>query len=602
MQTQDIEVEYFDKQDKGEGNRFYPGFGPGQTVLKQGSIVKEGALALPCDIIKDRDVAVELRDGTQIYVDILRPVGKIKYPTLITWSPFGKNGGLARMAINKAPWRRGIPLRSVSGLEVFEGPDPAYWCNHGYAIVHADIRGTWMSGGNMMMNNTQEGRDGYDLVEWVAKQEWSNQRVSFAGNSWLSQSQWFIAAENPPHLTCICPYEGWNDMFNDTTNRGGIPDPGFQAIPMLKACAGNQLIEDVGGMTRKYTMWNSYYEQRRAQVEKITVPMYVVAGWTNFLHTRGTFRGYLESAACKEKWLRVHNSNEWPDLYYPQNVEDCRKFYDHYMKDESSGWEFTPKVRLSVLNPGHQDIVNRPSTNFPLEAQVSVSMFLDATNGLLSWGGSTPASPSSVTISATDGIVTFTHTFSEQTELTGFFSLKLFVSSPNGAEDIDLFCKTSKLDENNGLLESCCIDVGYLADDPQQERKKLQTMQRNKDPSIDSVWFAEGTTGRLRVSHRQLDESKSSPHWPRYTHTTYQPLQSGEIVEVSIELWPLGMIWEAGEKLQLSIAGFNLRPEGLPMLPPCPTLNASGSEIKIHTGGQFTSHLLVPFIPSQATN
>lgn len=101
-------------------------------------------------------------------------------------------------------------------------------------------------------------------------------------------------------------------MYNDTTNRGGIPDPGFQAIPIMKACAGNQLIEDVGAMTRQYTMWNEYYAQRRARLDLITVPMYVTASWTNFLHTRGTFRGFIESSACKEKWLRVHNSNEWP--------------------------------------------------------------------------------------------------------------------------------------------------------------------------------------------------------------------------------------------------------------------------------------------------
>ena len=49
-----------------------------------------------------------------------------------------------------------------------------------------------------------------------------------------------------------------------------------------------------------------------------------------------------------------------PDLYYPHNVEDLRKFYDYYMKDIPTGWEFTPKVRLCVLNPGNKDVVNRP--------------------------------------------------------------------------------------------------------------------------------------------------------------------------------------------------------------------------------------------------
>lgn len=101
-------------------------------------------------------------------------------------------------------------------------------------------------------------------------------------------------------------------MYNDNTNRGGIPDPGFQAWLLENSCAGNQLSEDVGAMCYQYPMWNEYYEQRAAKLENIKVPMYVTASWTNALHTRGTFRGFMQSTACKEKWLRVHNSHEWP--------------------------------------------------------------------------------------------------------------------------------------------------------------------------------------------------------------------------------------------------------------------------------------------------
>lgn len=42
----------------------------------------------------------------------------------------------------------------------------------------------------MHMTSTQDGEDNYDLVEWLAKQEWSNERVTMAGNSWLTQTQW----------------------------------------------------------------------------------------------------------------------------------------------------------------------------------------------------------------------------------------------------------------------------------------------------------------------------------------------------------------------------------------------------------------------------
>lgn len=203
MKAGNIEIQFHDKQDKTEGNRFYPGFQPGVEVLKKGTTVLEGALALPCDIVKERDVPVKLRDGTTIFVDILRPADyKTTCPALIAWSPFGKNGGLIRNGISRAPWRRGIPQSTVSGLEVFEGQDPAYWCFHGYAMVHPDIRGTWKSEGNMMMNNVQEGRDGYDLVEWVAQQQWSNGRYAVVPSSDSARG---LALTNPLvyHLPAI---------------------------------------------------------------------------------------------------------------------------------------------------------------------------------------------------------------------------------------------------------------------------------------------------------------------------------------------------------------------------------------------------------------
>lgn len=286
------------------------------------------------------------------------------------------------------------------------------------------------------------------------------------------------------------------------------------------------------------------------------------------------------------------------DIYYPQNVEDYRKFYDHYMKDESNGWEFTPRVRVSILNPGHKDIVNRPEPEFPLPSQQSVKMHLRISQKALSWSGTPEELPQSLQLDACNEIATFTHVFSQRTELTGFFALKLFLSSPTNASDIDIFCKTSKLSATNELLESCTVDVGYLSADPEMDRAELHRRHKENDPSIDCVWYAEGTTGRQRVSHRELDARLSTPNWPRYTHSNYQPLKVGEIAPVYVELWPLGMIWEKGEKLQLSIAGFNLRPEGMAMLPPVSTINEVGASIAIHSGGEYDSHLLVPFIPS----
>ena len=69
---------------------------------------------------------------------------------------------------------------------------------------------------------TQEGRDGYDAIEWVAAQSWCDGNVCTAGNSWLGRSQWYIAAEQPPSLKCIAPLEASSDLYREIHVRGGI--------------------------------------------------------------------------------------------------------------------------------------------------------------------------------------------------------------------------------------------------------------------------------------------------------------------------------------------------------------------------------------------
>jgi predicted acyl esterase len=201
----------------------YPGFKPDTTTLKAGTTVKPGALPLPCDILFERDVAVTLRDGTTIYTDVFRPAGGNNLPAILAWSPYGKEGG--NQLLDDFPFRAGVPKDAVSGLQKWEAPDPAYWCAHGYAIVNPDVRGAYMSEGDVRFWGTQDGQDGYDFVEWVAAQEWSNGKVGTAGNSWLAIAQWYIAAERPPHLAAIAPWEGLTDLYRHDVFRGGIPDP-----------------------------------------------------------------------------------------------------------------------------------------------------------------------------------------------------------------------------------------------------------------------------------------------------------------------------------------------------------------------------------------
>jgi predicted acyl esterase len=101
--------------------------------------------------------------------------------------------------------------------------DFSAFVKRGFVFVQAYVRGRGMSGGFKTDNlGLQVGRDGYDLVEWIAKQPWSDGRVVMYGGSFVGMTQWRTAAQHPPHLAGIAPYvpiyPGW-----DIPNTNGIP-------------------------------------------------------------------------------------------------------------------------------------------------------------------------------------------------------------------------------------------------------------------------------------------------------------------------------------------------------------------------------------------
>lgn len=93
----------------------------------------------------------------------------------------------------------------------------------GYVFVQVEVRGRGRSGGDKNDSlGLQVGRDGHDLVEWIAKQPWSDGHVFMYGGSFVGMTQWRTAAQHPPHLSGIAPYvpiyPGW-----DVPNTNGIP-------------------------------------------------------------------------------------------------------------------------------------------------------------------------------------------------------------------------------------------------------------------------------------------------------------------------------------------------------------------------------------------
>lgn len=149
------------------------------SIALLGGVTMTGQ-ALPPAPSHERDVAVPMRDGVELRADILRPSPDGRFPTLVYRTPYGKHEALEEYTTFSRAVRRG------------------------YAVVVQDVRGRYASAGEFRPYE-HEGRDGYDTIEWAARQPWSNGRVGTFGLSYPGAVQWLAAVENPPHLAAMVP-------------------------------------------------------------------------------------------------------------------------------------------------------------------------------------------------------------------------------------------------------------------------------------------------------------------------------------------------------------------------------------------------------------
>ena len=551
-------------------------FDPGTRTLRAGFQVAPPFRPLPIDIIFEKDVAVKLRDGVTIYVDVFRPAGADKVPVVVAWSPYGKSQGSSMSAIGVFGLV-GLDNAIVSGLNKFEGPDPAYWCAQGYAICNPDVRGVVDSEGDSVLWDRQEGRDCHDLIEWFAEQTWCTGKVGMSGTSYLAASQWFIAAEQPKHLAAINPWEGVSDVYRDLVARGGMIDTAFTRLLQVGAIFGKNQQEDVISEAEHYPLMNNLWANKIPDFDSITVPAYVVASYSNTLHTAGTFRAWRRMAS-QDKWLRIHNSMEWPDYYDEANVEDLRRFFDRYLKDMDTGWETTPRVRYAVHDFHGGDRVNVAADAFPPKGTASTKFYLDGRTRTLSKIALTDDVPAAYDVAANPNAVSFITRFEQETVMVGYPKAHLWVEA-RGADDMDLFVLIQKLDAYGTPLQQFTV--------PNQSARCHDVTDHGT-----SILRYKGSDGRLRVSARHLDDKLSTEDIPAHSFDRVKKLSPGEIVDIEIELLPIGWAFQRGEQLRFVISSRNLLGTMMPGMREYTGAN-SGQHV-IHAGGLHASYLQLP--------
>ena len=93
---------------------------------------------------------------------------------------------------------------------------------------------------------------------------------------------------------------------------------------------------------------------------------------------------------------------------------------------------------MSPLNPGGNDVVNRPEQGFPLDRQILTKLYLSPET--LQLTDACAEEKSSIEFDSNSGSVAFTYTLPSRTELAGYFTAHLFVEAIDSS-DLDLFVK-----------------------------------------------------------------------------------------------------------------------------------------------------------------
>ncbi len=125
-------------------------------------------------------VEIPVADGTRLGATLYRPKdsGDSRLPAIVTITPY---------------------------ISDRYHPDALYFARSGFAFLIVDTRGRGNSGGEFRPLGLEDGRDGRDVVEWIAAQPWSNGRVAMRGGSYGGFNQWATARHFPEHLTTIVP-------------------------------------------------------------------------------------------------------------------------------------------------------------------------------------------------------------------------------------------------------------------------------------------------------------------------------------------------------------------------------------------------------------
>lgn len=316
--------------------------------------------------------SVPMRDGRKLPVDIFLPAGWTSGPVILIQTPY-----------NRVWFRFGMPLGIGVNLN-----------SSNYAFVTADWRGFY---GGMQANYTgapSRGEDGYDIVEWIATQSWSNDTIGAWGPSALGKVQFQTAKEHPPHLTCICPLVAAPQFEYEEYFPGG--------------CYRTEYVEQLDGLGYGMSpfllsypvhsnLWTFGVENPNFYPDSIAVPAFMIGGWYdhnitlmldffNAIRTQSPANVQNQHRLLMGPWAHGGNgsasvgSAQQGELFY-NNAESWNDslallFFDYHLRGINNGWNATPTIQYYTMG---SNTWNSAATWPPVMQNVTLYMHTDTT-------------------------------------------------------------------------------------------------------------------------------------------------------------------------------------------------------------------------------
>lgn len=519
---------------------------------------------LPPGVILDENVYVKMRDGVKLAVDIYRPKEPGRYPALLAMSPYPKE----------------MQLQNPYFSHSIEAGATWFLVPKGYVHVIAQVRGSGLSQGKWNMYDIKEHQDGYDMVEWIAKQPWCNGNVGMIGDSYFAINQFLIAAQKPPHLKCIVPWDGGVDAYRDRQYQGGLFYSGayyswvagtiFNCVwpgPVEGKLPPDNIFYDIATNPEDGPYW--WERSAWTKYDLIDTALLNIVPLT-IRHSRGQLEAYSRIKAPK-KLIVLPPAPGIPHVHFILNKaanELILKWLDYWLKGINTGIMDEPPV--VIFDSAIEEW--RYENDYPLARTKWTKFYLR----------SNPAGPSTA---PPYGLITEV--------------------APVGKEEPDRY----KTPESGRLVRAGKPVLAYATPPLSKDIRvwgPLSVTLYGSSTTVDTAWFVkigdvepDGkvnllTQGHLKASFREVDKAKSNPGQPFHPFRNPVLLERNRIYEFQIEMMPVFHTFKAGHKIWAQIASDDLDFTRHTIYN---EVLETSVENAIYHDSAYPSHLVLPVIP-----